>query len=77
MGLVVVNRLDFVKYFAEVATFPIIPPKIGDPVEYMISSGLACIGTPDDCVKHFDRLWQGSQGGFGAVLLLAHNWADW
>ncbi len=68
---------DFVKYFAEVATFPIIPPDIGDPIEYMISSGLACIGTPDDCVKHFDRLWQGSQGGFGAVLLLAHNWADW
>ncbi len=39
--------------------------------------GLACIGTPDDCIRHFERLWTGSNGGFGGVLLLAHNWADW
>jgi len=51
--------------------------EIRDPVEYLTSSGLACIGTPDDCVRHFERLWLGSNGGFGAVLLLAHNWADW
>ena len=67
----------FAKYFNEVATFPIIPADIGDPVEYLTSSGLACIGTPDDCIQHFERLWKGSDGGFGAVLLLAHNWADW
>ena len=30
-----------------------------------------------DCVRHFERLWKGSNGGFGGVLLLAHNWADW
>jgi limonene 1,2-monooxygenase len=68
---------DFSRYFSEVATFPIIPPDIPDPCEHLISSGLACIGTPDDCIRHFERLWQGSNGGFGAVLLLAHNWADW
>src|SRR5690349_19395612 len=38
------------RYFTEVATFPIIPPDVtGDPAEYLVSSGLACIGTPDDC----------------------------
>lgn len=68
---------DFCRYFTDVATFPIIPPGIADPVEYLAGSGLACIGTPDDCIHHFERLWQGSAGGFGAVLLLAHNWADW
>ena len=69
---------DFNRYFNEVATFPIIPPEItGDPAEYLVSSGLACIGTPEDCVRHFERLWQGSNGGMGAILLLAHNWADW
>jgi len=69
---------DFNRYFSEVATFPIIAPDVtGDPAEYLISSGLACIGTPDDCIRHFERLWQGSNGGFGGVLLLAHNWADW
>jgi len=67
----------FAKYFTDVATFPIIPAGIEDPVEYLTSTGLACIGTPDDCIRHFERLWKGSDGGFGAVLLLAHNWADW
>ena len=69
---------EFKRYFSEVATFPIIPPDITtDPAEYLVSSGLACIGTADDCVRHFERLWKGSNGGFGGVLLLAHNWADW
>ena len=67
----------FCKYFTDVATFPIIPPGITDPLEYLTSSGVACIGTPDDCIRHFERLWQGSAGGFGSVLLLANNWADW
>jgi limonene 1,2-monooxygenase len=69
---------DFNRYFTDVATFPIIPPEItGDPAEYLTSSGLACIGTPDDCIRHFERLWNGSNGGLGGILLLAHNWADW
>lgn len=68
---------DFCKYFTDVATFPIIPPGVTDPVEFLTTSGVACIGTPDDCIKHFERLWLGSNGGFGAVLLLSHNWADW
>src|SRR5436190_3800834 len=69
---------DFNRYFREVATFPIVPTDItGDPAEYLVSSGLASIGTPDDCARHFERLWKGSNGGFGGVLLLAHNWADW
>lgn len=68
---------DFVRYFSEVATFPIIPADIADPCDYLVKEGLACIGTPDDCIRHFERLWLGSNGGFGAVLLLAHNWADW
>jgi limonene 1,2-monooxygenase len=69
---------NFRRYFAEVATFPIVPPDVtGDPAEFLVTTGLACIGTPDDCIRHFERLWNGSNGGFGGVLLLAHNWADW
>ncbi len=69
---------NFKRYFSEVATFPIIPPDVtGDPAEYLVSTGLACIGTPQDCVRHFERLWKGSDGGIGGILLLAHNWADW
>ena len=69
---------DFRRYFTEVATFPVIPPDVsGDPAEYLVATGLACIGTPDDCIRHFERLWKGSNGGLGGILLLAHNWADW
>src|SRR5881394_4607443 len=69
---------EFNRYFSEVATFPIIPPGIdADPADYLTTSGLACIGTPEDCIRHFERLWTGSNGGLGGILLLAHNWADW
>jgi limonene 1,2-monooxygenase len=67
---------DFAKYFTDVATFPIIPPDAGDPVEYLQKSGTGCIGTPDDAIRHIERLLAGS-GGFGAITELAHNWADW
>ena len=67
----------FTKYFTDVATFPILPPGITDAAEFLTKEGIACIGTPDDCIRHFERLWTGSDGGFGAVLLLANNWADW
>ena len=67
----------YAKYFTDVATFPILPPGITDAAEFLTREGIACIGTPDDCIRHFERLWKGSEGGFGAVLLLAHNWADW
>ena len=67
----------YAKYFTDVATFPILPPGITNAAEYLTKEGIACIGTPDDCIRHFERLWKGSEGGFGAVLLLAHNWADW
>ncbi|MGH7153026.1 MAG: hypothetical protein ACREF3_03780, partial [Acetobacteraceae bacterium] len=34
------------------------------------------IGTPDDAIAYINTLLEGS-GGFGAILELAHNWADW
>ncbi|MCC6716873.1 MAG: LLM class flavin-dependent oxidoreductase [Acetobacteraceae bacterium] len=68
---------EFCRYFKDVTTFPMIPEGVSDPAEYLTSSGFACIGTPDDCIHHFERLWLGSDGGFGGVLLFAHNAADW
>jgi limonene 1,2-monooxygenase len=66
----------FANYFRDVATFPIIPADVGDPVEWLIETGTACIGTPDDAVAYVDRLMKGS-GGFGVLCELAQNWADW
>ncbi|MBV8934640.1 MAG: LLM class flavin-dependent oxidoreductase, partial [Alphaproteobacteria bacterium] len=66
----------FANYFRDVATFPIIPPEVGDPTEWLIETGTACIGTPDDAIAYVERLIAGS-GGFGVLCELAQNWADW
>jgi limonene 1,2-monooxygenase len=66
----------FCDYFRDVATFPIVPADIGDRFLYMVESGMACVGTPDDAIAFIERLLKGS-GGFGVIMELAHNWADW
>ncbi|MDX2236206.1 MAG: LLM class flavin-dependent oxidoreductase [Hyphomonadaceae bacterium] len=62
-------------YFREVAALPMAAEDGGDPVDRMIESGIAVIGTPDDAVAQIERLEKQS-GGFGAFLQMAHNWAD-
>ena len=66
----------FAQYFRDVGTFPIVPPGIGDPYEYLLETRSACIGTPDDAIAYIETLLEGT-GGFGAIMELAHNWADW
>jgi limonene 1,2-monooxygenase len=66
----------FAQYFRDVATFPIIPGDVGDAAEWLVETGTACIGTPDDAIAYIERLVAGS-GGFGVMCELAHNWADW
>ena len=66
----------FCDYFRDVATFPIVPQEITDRYQWMIDSGAACIGTPDDAIAFIERLIKGS-GGFGVIMELAHDWADW
>jgi limonene 1,2-monooxygenase len=66
----------FCDYFRDVATFPIVPGDISDRYQFMIDSGSACIGTPDDAIAFIERLLKGS-GGFGVIMELAQNWADW
>ena len=63
-------------YFREVAALALAPATGGDPIDAIISSGMAVIGTPDDCIAQLERLRERS-GGFGCFLLLAHNWANW
>jgi len=67
---------QYCDYYRDVATFPILPPDVADPYNYMIETGTACIGTPDDAIAYIERLVEGT-GGFGVVTELAHNWADW
>jgi limonene 1,2-monooxygenase len=67
------------RYFQQVAAFPqmaVAGNSVGEMIEFINGSGLGAIGTADACAAQIERLWQQSNGGFGAYLLLAHNWAN-
>lgn len=63
-------------YFNHVGALPLAPA--GNPdkaVDSLIESGLAVIGDPDDCIRQIEKL-QKESGGFGTMLQMAVNWAD-
>lgn len=45
-------------------------------LEAINESGRGAVGTPDDALRVLESLWEKS-GGFGTILMLAHDWADW
>ena len=66
-------------YFQAVAAFPqmAVPGNnVKEMIEFVNESGFGAIGTPDMAVAQINRLLKQSNGGFGAYLMLAHNWAD-
>jgi len=65
----------WIYYFREIANLPIVPEG-DDPVQAMIDTGLAVIGTPEDAARRIRQLVEES-GGFGAFLFMDHNWAPW
>ena len=73
------GMLDWFDYFQHTAAFP--QMAVGDGttvrecIDFINDSGLGAIGTPDDAVAQIERLVKQSNGGFGAYLTLAHDWA--
>jgi limonene 1,2-monooxygenase len=50
---------------------------IGMPsIEAINEGGRGAIGTPDDALRVLENYWT-KTGGFGCIVLLAHDWADW
>ncbi len=66
----------WIDYMSKVASLPLGTPPGVNPVDYMIETGFAVIGTPDDYVAQIERLTAQS-GGFGCFLHLDNHWADW
>ncbi|MEZ5737172.1 MAG: LLM class flavin-dependent oxidoreductase [Novosphingobium sp.] len=66
----------WVEYFDRVAPAGMRGMSGGDPVDILVNSGRAVIGTPDDAITMIERL-QAKQGEFGVMLFQSHNWADW
>jgi limonene 1,2-monooxygenase len=65
----------FMEYFARLNPLAPAPTNGKHPIDDMIESGRAVIGTPDDAIAQLQRL-EKKQGEFGAFLQLAHNWAS-
>ncbi len=66
-------------YFQAVAAFPqmAVPGEtVREMIDFVNESGFGAIGTPDRAVAQIERLQTQSNGGFGAYLMLAHNWAN-
>jgi limonene 1,2-monooxygenase len=69
---------EWLNYFTRVGTLPLAVNGDGDiesEIDYLVETGLAVIGTPDDMIAQLDRL-QKHLGGFGCFLDMAHDWAD-
>ncbi len=66
------------RYFQNVAAFPQMAVEGGDIDEMVdfVNGGLGVVGTPDMAIKQIEELLEQSNGGFGAYLTLAHNWAN-
>jgi limonene 1,2-monooxygenase len=66
------------RYFQKVAAFPQMAVEGGnvrEMIEFVSEAGIGAIGTPDDAAAQVQRLVDQS-GGFGCMLLLAHEWAN-
>jgi limonene 1,2-monooxygenase len=66
-------------YFQHTAAFPQMDVGAGSTVrefiDFVNESGVGTVGTAEDAQAQIDRLWKQSNGGFGAYLQLAHDWA--
>ena len=66
------------RYFQNVAAFPQMAVDGGNLDEMIdfVNGGLGVVGTPDQAVAQIEELVEQSNGGFGAYMTLAHNWAN-
>jgi alkanesulfonate monooxygenase SsuD/methylene tetrahydromethanopterin reductase-like flavin-dependent oxidoreductase (luciferase family) len=66
------------RYFQWVAAFPQMSVEgngLKEMIDFINEAGVGAIGTPADARAQVQRLWDQS-GGFGAMLLMAHEWAN-
>ncbi len=65
-------------YFQDVAAFPqmaVDGNNLKEQIDF-VNGGLGVVGTPDMAIRQIEDLLKQSNGGFGAYLTLAHNWAN-
>lgn len=66
-------------YFQKVAAFPqmgVDGSNLKEMVQFIKNAGIGVIGTPDQARAQINRLMEQSNGGFGSILNLHHDWAN-
>ncbi len=67
------ERHETLEYFEHTLGRP--PGRSDDPLREGVQMGTTLVGSPATVIKGIQRLIDYSQGGFGGVLILAHDWA--
>ena len=68
----------WIRYFQKVAAFPqmaVDGSNLREMIDFVNEAGIGAIGTVEDARAQVQKLWDQS-GGFGAMLLLGHEWAN-
>jgi limonene 1,2-monooxygenase len=71
---------QFCEYTQDTLAFPAfraVGKTFEERIAWINETGLGVIGTPEDAVKQIERLDKQSEGGFGAYLMMQHDWANW
>jgi limonene 1,2-monooxygenase len=68
---------DYLQHTAAAPQLGVMGENTKERIDFVIESGMGIIGTVDDAISQIERLQEQSNGGFGAYLMFAHNWAPW
>lgn len=68
---------DYIQDVQAAAHFQVAGKTTEERTDFIINSGVGVIGTPDDAIEQLSKLQAQSNGGFGAYLLMTHEWANW
>jgi limonene 1,2-monooxygenase len=68
---------DYLQHTAAAPQLGVMGENTRERIDFVIESGMGIIGTAADAITQIERLEEQSQGGFGAYLMFAHNWAPW
>jgi limonene 1,2-monooxygenase len=68
---------DYLQHTAAAPQLGVQGRTTSERIEFVIESGMGVIGTVDDAIEKIEQLQEQSNGGFGAYLMFAHNWAPW
>lgn len=67
-------------YFQDVQAavhFEVAGKSTEERINFVVDSGLGVIGTPEDAIQQVRTLQDQSKGGFGAYMIMTHEWATW